>query len=85
MHKKKYNIIPVLEGFEKDPGEELVVSIKIKYIPLEVLQDIFQDNLEGGSLIIEKKYESILYEKTGIKINTDKLAFFIGLRSELIK
>jgi hypothetical protein len=80
--KKKYKVVPVLEGFEKDPGEELVVGIEIRHIPLSVLQDIFQDNLEGGSLPITKKYESILYEKAGIKIDTDKLDFFIGLYSD---
>lgn len=80
--KKKYKVVPILEGFEKDPGEDLVVAIEIRHISLSVLQEIFHDNLEGGSLPIVKKYESVLYEKTGITINTDKLDFFIGLYSD---
>jgi hypothetical protein len=82
MNKKKYRVVPILQGFEKDPGEDLVVAIEIRHVSLSVLQEVFHDNLEGGSLLIAKKYESILYEKTGIKINTDKLDFFIGLYSD---
>jgi hypothetical protein len=82
MKRRKYKVVPILYGFEKDPGEDLVVSIEIRHVSLEVLQDIFQDNLEDGLLIITKKYEPILYKKIDIKINTDKLDLFIGLGND---
>lgn len=80
--RKEYKLVPVLEGFEKDPGKELVVEIEIRHVPLSVLQDIFEDNLIGGGIRVTKQHESILYEKTGITINTDKLDFFIEACSD---
>lgn len=82
VKNKKYKLVPVLEGYEKDPGEELVIEVEIRHVSLKVLQDIFQDSLIGSSLLITKEYEDILYRTTGIKIDTDKLDFFIEACSE---
>lgn len=80
MKNNQEKCIPIIEGFENLPGEELIIEIELKHIPIAVIEEIFKGDLTGkGMLPITGKYENALYEKIGIKLNTKKLRFFIGL------
>jgi hypothetical protein len=75
-------IIPIIKGFEKDPDDELVISIEVRHISLAILQQLFKDNLLGGELPIKKKHVKELYAATGILLDTTKLDHFIGLYAD---
>jgi len=79
MKIQNQKIIPVLAGFEKDPGEKLVIEFKIRHISSDDLQAAFREDLSYGELRLGKEHESILYKTTGIEIDTSKLDFSLGL------
>jgi hypothetical protein len=79
MYTKREKIIAMLEGFEKDPGENLVITVPIRHIPVTILENAFNEDLSYGELLLNKAHESILYKTTGIEIDTSKLDFFLGL------
>ncbi len=79
LEENKENIVPIIQGYEKDPGRDLVIAIELKHISLFVLDEIFKCSLVPGLTRITKKHENLLKEKVGIDIDTKKLDFFIGL------
>jgi len=80
MYKKKEKLVAVLQGFEKDPGEEIVIEVKIGYVPVSKIRAAFKEDLNYGDLILTKKHEPVIYKVLNIKIDTNKLDFFLGLR-----
>jgi hypothetical protein len=75
-------IIPIIKGFEKDPGDELVISIEVRNTSLAILQQLFKDTLLGGELPIKKKHVKELYATMGLLLDTTKLDYFIGLYAD---
>ena len=76
---KEEKVIAQLTGFEKDPGITLVIQVNIDYVPVSVIQAAFKEKLGGGELHLGKEHEEAIYKTTDIKIDTDKLDFFLGL------
>lgn len=77
----KNNLCLMLYGFEKDPGDALVIEAPLHHSLIEPLQILLQDDLIGYDVPITKEYEREFAKISQVNLDTEKLDFFVTIVS----
>ena len=75
----QYKLTLELYGFEKDPGDALVICVPLADSMIEPLQILLKDDLIGYHVPITKKHQQEFTQITNIELNIKKLDFTVSL------